>query len=291
MRAVRTGLRLRFAVYLVVVLLIGLTGGSVRADPDPLAAQEDAQIRLFAKVAPAVIFIGDDKSLGTGFFVSATGLALTAAHVVEGDAQVAIVLYGGKRTRAKVIGASADFDVALLQVAVDAPVAFLPLATSVDQRVGEWVGAVGHGLGGVWAFTVGMISNLYETKQGSKMVQTQIPLNPGNSGGPIFDRTGKVVAIVSRGATTGTALNLGVHVADAFTVFDQLLPVCGCLAIDVPGGTPVFVDDVLAGKGPRVLVTPHAGVHTVSTVTGGRQLEKSIRFPAERHVALTTKPN
>jgi S1-C subfamily serine protease len=278
---------MRTGVLVLSVVLVGLLAGSIaRADPDALAAQEDAQIKLFAKVAPAVIFIGDDKSLGTGFFVTDTGLALTAAHVVEGDTTVTVVLYGGKRTRAKVIGAHADFDVALLQVAVDGPVEFLPLASTVDQRVGEWVGAVGHGLGGVWAFTVGMISNLYETKQGSKMVQTQIPLNPGNSGGPIFDRTGKVVAIVSRGATTGTALNLGVHVADAFTVFDQLLPACGCLAIDVPGSTPVFVDDALVGKGPRVLVTPRAGLHTVSTVTDGRQLEKSIHFPAERRVVL-----
>jgi len=278
---------MRTGVLVLSVVLVGVLAGSIaHADPDALAAQEDAQIKLFAKVAPAVIFIGDDKSLGTGFFVTDTGLALTAAHVVEGDTTVTVVLYGGKRTRAKVIGAHADFDVALLQVAVDGPVEFLPLASTVDQRVGEWVGAVGHGLGGVWAFTVGMISNLYETKQGSKMVQTQIPLNPGNSGGPIFDRTGKVVAIVSRGATTGTALNLGVHVADAFTVFDQLLPACGCLAIDVPGSTPVFVDDALVGKGPRVLVTPRAGLHTVSTVTDGRQLEKSIHFPAERRVVL-----
>jgi S1-C subfamily serine protease len=277
-------MRAGVGLFALVVAIGG--GGSAHAEPDALAAQEDAQIKLFAKVAPAVIFIGDDKSLGTGFFVSETGLALTAAHVVEGDTAVSVVLYGGKRTRAKVIGAHADYDVALLQVAVDTPVPFLPLATVVDQRVGEWVGAVGHGLGGVWAFTVGMISNLYETKQGSKMVQTQIPLNPGNSGGPIFDRTGKVVAIVSRGATTGTALNLGVHVADAFRVFDQLLPACGCLAIDVPGSTAVFVDDTLVGKGPRVLVTPRPGVHAVSTVTDGRQLEKTIHFPAERHVVL-----
>lgn len=280
----RASVAFTFGLGLALATVAG--SGRAYAEPDALAAQEDAQIKLFAKVAPAVIFIGDDKSLGTGFFVSDSGLALTAAHVVDGDAAVTVVLYGGKRTRAKVIGARADFDVALLQVAVDGPVAYLPLATSVDQRVGEWVGAVGHGLGGVWAFTVGMISNLYETKQGSKMVQTQIPLNPGNSGGPIFDRTGKVVAIVSRGATTGTALNLGVHVADAFTVFDKLLPACSCLAIDVPGSTPVFVDDALVGKGPRVLVAPRPGIHTVSTVTDGRQLQQTIHYPAERRIVL-----
>jgi len=129
----------------------------------------------------------------------------------------------------------------------------LPLASRSDQRVGQWVGAVGHGLGGVWAFTTGMVSNLYEAKHGAAIVQTQIPLNPGNSGGPIFDRTGRVVAVVSKGATNASSLNVGVHVADAFMVFDQLLPRCDCLAIDVAVGTPVFVDDELAGKGYRAL--------------------------------------
>ena len=271
----------------LVVLMIST---SVRAEGDLLAAQEEQQIKLFAKVAPAVIFIGDERSLGTGFFVSDTGLALTAAHVVENQQQVNVVLYGGKRTRARVLSSRTDYDLALLQVAIDRPVEFMPLAAVVDQRVGQWVGAVGHGLGGVWAFTIGMISNLYEAKQGSKVVQTQIPLNPGNSGGPIFDRTGRAVAVVSKGATTGNAINIGIHVADAFLVFDQLLPACGCLAIDVPGnGTAVFLDDVLVGKGPRVLVTPRPGAHTVSTVVNGRQIERTIHFPTDHHVALAAR--
>ena len=272
---------------LLPVLVIAALAARVHAEGDALAAQEDEQIKLFAKVAPAVIFIGDDRSLGTGFFVSETGLALTAAHVVENQPQVNVVLYGGKRTRAKVIVSRPDYDLALLQVAVDHSVEFMPLASSVDLRVGQWVGAVGHGLGGVWAFTIGMVSNLYEAKQGSKVVQTQIPLNPGNSGGPIFDRTGRAVAVVSKGAATGNAINLGIHVADAFLVFDQLLPACGCLAIDVPGnGTAVFLDDALVGKGPRVLVTPKPGTHTVSAVIKGHQVERTIRFPAERRVTL-----
>jgi serine protease Do len=269
---------------LVVALLVA--AGSAHAEPDPLAAQEDAQIKLFAKVAPAVIFIGDDKGLGTGFFVTEGGLALTAAHVVENNAQVSVVLFGGKRTRAKVISSRPDNDLALIQVTVDAPVAWLPLSALVDQRVGQWVGAVGHGLGGVWAFTIGMVSNLYEAKQGSKIVQTQIPLNPGNSGGPIFDRTGRVVAVVSRGATTGNSINIGVHVADAFMVFDQLLPLCGCLAIDVHGTGAVFVDDVLVGKGPRVLVVPKLGAHNVSAVIDGKQHEKTIHYPTDHRVGL-----
>jgi len=256
------------------------------AAADSLADQEDAQVKLFSKVAPAVIFIGDDKSLGTGFFVTAKGLALTAAHVVDGDQSVAVVLYGGKRTRGKVVARNADFDVALLQVAVEQPVATLTLAIAVDLRVGQWVGAVGHGLGGVWAYTIGMVSNLYENKQGTKIVQTQIPLNPGNSGGPIFDRTGRVVAVVSRGATTANSINLGVHVADAFLVFDQLLPVCNCLAIDVKGAEPVFLDDAMIGKGPRVLVAPKPGEHTVSVVVDGKQIARVIHFPADQRLKL-----
>ena len=267
---------------LAVLLLVARVAD---ANNDVLAAQEDAQIKLFAKIAPAVIFIGDEHSLATGFFVSEQGLALTAAHVVENHREVDVVLHGGKRTHAKVLASQTDVDLALLQVTVEhAPT--LALATANDLRVGQWVGAVGHGLGGVWAFTVGMISNLYEAKQGAEIVQTQIPLNPGNSGGPIFDRNGRVVAVVSKGATNASSLNIGIHVADAFLVFDQLLPLCGCLAVDVPAGTPVFLDDVLVGKGPRVLIKPAPGAHEVSAVIGGRHVERAVRFPGDRRVAL-----
>jgi S1-C subfamily serine protease len=268
---------------LALGVLVALAHGALG---DPLADQEDAQIKLFAKVAPAVIVIGDERSMGTGFFVTEDGLALTAAHVVEGKRTVDVVLHGGKRTRAKVVEVRTDVDLALIKVLVDRAPRTLLLASRADQRVGQWVGAVGHGLGGVWAFTVGMVSNLYEAKHGAAIVQTQIPLNPGNSGGPIFDRTGRVVAVVSKGATNASSLNVGVHVVDAFMVFDQLLAQCDCLAIDVAGGTPVFVDDELAGKGPRVLARPSAGTHTVSAVIDGKQLERRIVFPAERRVVL-----
>jgi len=265
--------------------ILVLVASAAHAGNDVLAAQEDQQIKLFGKIAPSVIFIGDERSLATGFFVSEEGLALTAAHVVENHREVEVVLHGGKRTRAKVLATQPDVDLALLQVSVERAPA-LPLATGNDLRVGQWVGAVGHGLGGVWAFTVGMISNLYEAKQGAEVVQTQIPLNPGNSGGPIFDRNGRVVAVVSKGATNASSLNIGIHVADAFLVFDQLLPLCNCLAVDAPAGTAVFLDDVLVGKGPRVLVKPAAGPHEVSAVIGGRRVERAVRFPGDRRVAL-----
>jgi len=269
-----------------ITLAVLASVAPAHADRDVLADQEQQQIALFAKVAPAVIFIGDERSLGTGFFVAESGLALTAAHVVEGRRDVNVVLHGGKRTRARVIASHPDVDLALLQVTIDRAPRWLPLATSVDLRVGQWVGAVGHGLGGVWAFTVGMVSNLYEATHGAEIVQTQIPLNPGNSGGPIFDRTGRAVAVVSKGATTGNSINIGVHVADAFIVFDELLPMCQCLAIDAPSGTAVFLDDELAGKGPRVLVKPTAGAHTVSAVIGGKHVERTLRFPAARRIVL-----
>jgi serine protease Do len=269
-----------------VITVAALAAAPPSARADVLADLEQAQTKLFARVAPAVFVVGDERSIGTGFFVTEDGLALTAAHVVEGRTTVAIVLHGGKRARAKVVASRTDVDLALLQVSIDRAPSRLVLATRSDVRVGQWVGAVGHGLGGVWAFTTGMISNLYEATAGAAVVQTQIPLNPGNSGGPIFDRNARVVAVVSKGATNASSLNVGVNVANAFVVFDQLLPQCDCLAIDVPTGTAVFLDDELVGKGPRVLVRPSAGTHAISAVIAGSRVERALRYPADRHVVL-----
>ena len=134
------------------------------------------------------------KSFGTGFFVSDHGLILTNAHVVGDQEIVSVTLRNGTELRGKVIEKGRDGrDVALVKVDMKETPG-LRIAGFERMRVGSWAASIGHGEGAIWSFNTGMVSNIYRTGERSSFFQTQIPLNPGSSGGPIFNRNGQVMA-------------------------------------------------------------------------------------------------
>jgi serine protease Do len=252
-----------------------------------LAELEQQQQRLFESLAPAVVFILCGDHFGSGFFVTRDGLVLTNAHVVEGKPKVEVVLRDGRRLPGTVVEKAADrIDLALVQVAVS-DAAVPPRATLAEVRIGSWVGAIGHGRGAIWTFNTGMVSNIYPEGADHPVFQTQIPLNPGNSGGPIFDRQGRVVGIVTAGITDASAINFGIAMDVAFKSLTRLAAVSDLLLVKAPKGVPVFVDGVMAGTGPRVAVPAVAGrTYEVFAVIEGAMKKAQAKFPEVREVEL-----
>lgn len=271
-------------ILLSLGLLVGLVS-PVRAD-DPLAAIEQHQQALFERIAPAVVFISTGSTLGSGFFVRGDGLVLTNAHVVSGRSQVDVVLNDGRRLLGTVFErAAGSLDLALVKVPV-AGVTALPLRPASGLRVGSWVAAVGHGAGAIWTFNTGMVSNIYPAESDRPVFQTQIPLNPGNSGGPIVDRAGGVVGVVTARREGAEGVNFGIRIDVALRAFESLAGVCDCLVVDAAAGVPVLVDGRLAGTGPRVIVPAEARTHDVSAVIGGKLVRRAVAFPAVKRVRL-----
>lgn len=257
------------------------------APEDPLAAIEAHQQKLFEKVAPAVVLISTGDGFGSGFFVSRDGLILTNQHVVENRAQVEVVLYDGRKLTGTVVERGADkVDVALVQVPLADTLA-LPLGSIADVRVGSWVGAIGHGKGAIWTFNTGMVSNIYPEGAERPVFQTQIPLNPGNSGGPIFDRQGRVVGLVTSGIMSAQAINFGIGMEVARKVLSKLATSCECLTLLAPAGVPIFVEGTMVGVGPRV-VFPVGEKKTVEVfaVIAGKMKKGKVTYPATREVKL-----
>lgn len=270
----------------VLVAAVVLSGSAELPGADSVAAQEAFQQALFERVAPAVAFIATRQAFGSGLLVSSDGLILTNAHVVKGQDVVDVVLHDGRKFRGKVIERGADeIDVALVQVeARGTPT--LPLASKSDLRVGNWVAAVGHGRGGIWTFNVGMVSNIYPDGHERPVFQTQIPLNPGNSGGPIVDRHGRVVGIVTAGIEGANSINFGIDIDVARKALTRLDGQCECLVITAPAQVPVFVDGRMVGQGPRVIVAVSPGKHDVFGVVAGKMIRHAIEYPAVRAVSL-----
>jgi serine protease Do len=272
------------AVSVAILALLASAPGA-RAGDDPLAAIEAAQQQLFARVAPSVVFIATGSSFASGFAV-APDLLLTSAHVVGAAAAVDVILPDGKRLRGTVVErAHGDVDLALVNIA-GGGLAPLPLGGR-DLRVGAFAAAVGHGLGGAWTFTIGTVSNIYPLGSERPVFQTQIPLNPGNSGGPIVDRAGRVIGVVTAGVKEAQAVNFAIRATVACQVLERLKAVCDVLTIRAPAGVSIFVDGKSVGVGPAVTVAAEARTYKVFAVVGGQMHQRSVTFPADRDVDLT----
>ncbi|WP_298211797.1 DegQ family serine endoprotease [Acidovorax sp.] len=137
---------------------------------------------------------------GSGFIVSADGLVLTNAHVVKGASDVTVKLTDRREFRAKVLGSDPKTDVAVLKIdAKDLPT--VRLGSTRDLQVGEWVLAIGSPFGFENSVTAGVVSAKGRSLPDDSLVpfiQTDVAVNPGNSGGPLFNARGEVVGINSQ---------------------------------------------------------------------------------------------
>ena len=139
-------------------------------------------------------------SVGSGFVISADGYVLTNAHVVEGTDKIIVGLSDRRQLPAKVVGKDERSDVALLKIEADN----LPTVKVGDPkklRVGQWVLAIGSPFGFEYTATQGIISALGRSLPRDNYVpfiQTDAAVNPGNSGGPLFNLDGEVIGVNSQ---------------------------------------------------------------------------------------------
>jgi serine protease Do len=188
----------------VVIVLAALSGQHARADV--LASLEAEQQELFDRIAPSTVVISGGGTLGAGFAV-APGLLLTAAHVVAGREDVTVTLRDGRAVRGTVEEvAPGDVDAALVRIPVTLPL--LELGEAGALRAGSVVATVGHPDGSRWTLSVGFVSQDPSDSGDPELVRLQLPLRDGASGGPVVDRSGRVVALVASGAPGTVAYGL-----------------------------------------------------------------------------------
>lgn len=166
-------------------------------------------------------------SLGSGFITSADGYILTNAHVVSEMDEVFVKLSNKREYKAKVIGADPYTDVALLKIdAKDLP--FVRIGDPAKLEPGEWVAAIGAPFGFENSVTVGVVSakgRLLPNESYVPFIQTDVAVNPGNSGGPLFSTRGEVIGINSQiySETGGyMGISFAIPIDIAITIANQL---------------------------------------------------------------------
>jgi len=140
------------------------------------------------------------RGLGSGFIVSPDGYIVTNAHVVDGASEVTVKLTDRREFTAKVIGSDKRTDVALIKIdAANLPA--LDINANPVIRKGEWVIAIGSPFGFESSVSAGVISGVHRALPNGQMVpfiQTDVAVNPGNSGGPLLNAAGQVVGVNSQ---------------------------------------------------------------------------------------------
>ncbi|HTJ96915.1 MAG TPA: DegQ family serine endoprotease [Rhodocyclaceae bacterium] len=195
--------------------------------------QDDPAFEIFKRLfprqpgAPGAPREYQNRSLGSGFILSADGYVLTNAHVIDAADEVVVKLNDNREFKARVIGADRLTDVALLKIDASG----LPAVKIGDPsrlRVGEWVFAIGSPFGLEQTVTAGIVSAKGRSLPDDNYVpfiQTDVAINPGSSGGPLFNMKGEVVGINSQiysrsGGYMGLAFAIPIDLA--FDVQQQL---------------------------------------------------------------------
>jgi S1-C subfamily serine protease len=180
---------------------------------------------IYKTEAPGVVTIlsltgANNAALGSGFAVGSDGSIVTNAHVVTSDAgakakQVYVQFADGNRLPARIVGVDLDSDVALVKVdpsqlrGPGAKIVALPLGSTTGIKVGDPVAAIGSPFGEQQSLSVGVVSALNRNIESltnfqiGNAIQTDAAINHGNSGGPLLDRSGKVIGINSQIRSTG----------------------------------------------------------------------------------------
>ena len=168
------------------------------------------------------------RGTGSGFIISADGLILTNHHVVEGADEIKVRLTDNREFTGKVLGSDAKTDIAVVKIdAKDLP--YLTMGNSDELKVGEWVAAIGSPFGLDNTVTSGIVSaksRKLPSDQYVPFIQTDVAVNPGNSGGPLFNMKGEVVGINSQiFSTSGGFMGLSFAIPSnlAMQIKDQLV--------------------------------------------------------------------
>jgi 2-alkenal reductase len=241
-----------------------------------LSQAEQATIKLFQTVSPSVVHVFaqgsqssslDDQQQGvvqsgSGIVWDAAGHVITNYHVIDGTSQIGARLTSGEFVTARLVGVAPNYDLAVLQVdSTRAPLRPIAVGRSADLQVGQETFAIGNPYGLEQTLTSGIISALHRrlptatSHEISGVIQTDAPINPGNTGGPLLDSAGRLIGVNSAiisgsGASAGIGFAIPVDIVNRIAgqlIRDGRVPVpgIGIVAASEDEATRLSIDGII----------------------------------------------
>jgi S1-C subfamily serine protease len=217
--------------------MLPITSNEQTKDEGLLDAYSRAVIGVVEKVGPAVVSITVKQNRGRGYgaegaasgiIFAPDGYILTNNHVVENTIEVGVALTNGDTFKAEIVGTDPATDLAVVRAATNG----LPIAEFGDSdalRAGQLVIAIGNPFGFQSTVSTGVVSALGRALRSEtgrlieNVIQTDVPLNPGNSGGPLVDSRGRVIGINTAIISIAQGISLAIPVNTASWVISELL--------------------------------------------------------------------
>jgi S1-C subfamily serine protease len=264
--------------------------GNTNQDP-PVQGESDEPIVAVAEaVGPAVVLIETDEGLGSGVVYDESGLVMTNAHVVGSSDEVVVRLADGTSVDGEVLGADTSTDIAVVQIDEDAVIEVACLALGEEVRVGQTAVGIGSPFGLEQTVTQGIVSAVDRPFPNGEivvgMIQTDAPINSGNSGGALANRSGCVMGIntaifSNTGDNSGIGFAIPIDVAhtqaqkivDGESLETGFLGVtgdeptngeAGVLVVDVDGGSAA--DDAGIEVGDVIMSIDGEEVHDIGAL-------------------------
>jgi serine protease Do len=232
--------------------------------------------------------------IGSGFIISPDGYILTNTHVVSNSSKITVKLTDRREFDAKVVGEDERTDVAVIKIVAKGELPVVRLGDSNKLRPGQWVLAIGSPFGFENSVTAGVVSAIARGNVGEggngyvPFIQTDVAVNPGNSGGPLFNLNGEVVGINSQiysrsGGYEGISFAIPIDVAN--NVAEQLIK-SGHVS---RGRIGVTIQEVTAATAENLgLERPHGAA--VASVESGGPADKAGIEPLDIIVAVNGRP-
>ncbi len=285
-------------------------GAAAQVAEAPVPATDLSVQELVKRESPAVVLISNETSrggnLGSGFLIDTAGHIITNAHVMDGATKTTVTFQDGTEKRGTVLGVDTSTDVAVLKIdQVPTGVTPVSLGKSGSLTVGQDVVAIGNPYGYSGTATTGIVSALKRTIASpsdfpiQNAIQTDAAINQGNSGGPLFDRAGRVIGINSQIASES-----GGNVGIGFAVpIDTVRPIVNSIIasgkaqhawIGIQGGelTPALAQKLGLGtrRGVLVLSLDSRGPATKGGLKAARDATVSVPTGADLIVAINGTP-
>ncbi len=285
-------------------------GAAAQVAEVPVPATDLSVQELVKRKSPAVVLISNETSrggsLGSGFLIDTAGHIVTNAHVMDGATKTIVTFQDGTEKRGTVLGVDTSTDVAVLKIdQVPAGVTPVSLGNSGSLTVGQDVVAIGNPYGYSGTATTGIVSALKRTIVSpsdfliQNAIQTDAAINQGNSGGPLFDRAGRVIGINSQIASE-TGGNVGIGFA---VPIDTVRPIVNSIIasgkaqhawIGIQGGelTPALAQKLSLGtqRGVLVLGLDSRGPAKKGGLKAARDATASVPTGADLIVAINGTP-
>lgn len=227
------------------------------------------------------------NALGSGFIIDPSGYVVTNNHVVEGADEITVILQDDTNLPAKLIGRDKKTDLALLKIESKKPLPSISWGDSEKVRVGDWIMAIGnpYGLGG--SVTAGIISaRARDINSGpyDEYLQTDAPINRGNSGGPMLNMDGEIVGVnTAIFSPSGGSIGIGFAIPSSLAknITDQLRANGkirrGWLGVHIQTVTPEIAEGLGLGK-PRGALVSSVSADGPAAAAGIQQGDVIVSF-------------